>query len=61
MQEECYGRTEVQSDEDCRKAEKISDEDRLWHTLGVMQMSASLAIRYDYPIERAQLARLLHD
>ena len=38
------------------KLKKYLDEDRLWHTLGVMQMSASLAIRYDYPMERAQLA-----
>ena len=30
------------------KLKKYLDEDRLWHTLGVMQMSASLAIRYDY-------------
>ena len=29
------------------KLKKYLDEDRLWHTLGVMQMSASLAIRYD--------------
>lgn len=43
------------------KLKKYLDEDRLWHTLGVMQMSASLAIRYDYPMERAQLAGLLHD
>ena len=43
------------------KLKKYLDEDRLWHTLGVMQMSASLAIRYDDPMERAQLAGLLHD
>ena len=43
------------------KLKKYLDKDRLWHTLGVMQMSASLAIRYDYPMERAQLAGLLHD
>ena len=33
------------------KLKKYLDEDRLWHTLGVMQMSASLAIRYDYPMD----------
>lgn len=43
------------------KLKKYLDEDRLWHTLGVMQMCAALAIRYEYPMERAQLAGLLHD
>lgn len=61
MQEECYGRTEVQSDEDCRKAEKISGRRP---SLAYSRCDADEcipAIRYDYPMERAQLAGLLHD
>ena len=40
---------------------KYLDEDRLWHTLGVMHTAASLAMVYDVDIEKAQLAGILHD
>lgn len=44
-----------------KKLKKYLDEDRLWHTLGVMHTAAALAMVYDVDIEKAQLAGLLHD
>ena len=44
-----------------KKLKKYLDEDRLWHTLGVMQTAAALAMVYGVPLEKAQLAGLLHD
>ena len=44
-----------------KKLKKYLDEDRLWHTLGVMHTAASLAMVYDVDIEKAQLAGILHD
>lgn len=44
-----------------KKLKKYLDEDRLWHTLGVMQIAAALAMVYGVPLEKAQLAGLLHD
>lgn len=44
-----------------KKLKKYLDEDRLWHTLGVMHTAASLAMVYSVDIEKAQLAGLLHD
>lgn len=37
------------------------DVDRYEHTIGVMYTAAALAMRYEYDIEKAQLAGLLHD
>ncbi|HKM33278.1 MAG TPA: bis(5'-nucleosyl)-tetraphosphatase (symmetrical) YqeK [Lachnospiraceae bacterium] len=45
-----------------RKAmEKVLDERRFEHTLGVAYTAAALAMRYDASIENAELAGLLHD
>lgn len=44
-----------------KKLKKYLDEERLWHTVGVMHTAAALAMVYDVDIERAQLAGLLHD
>ncbi|MDD6614847.1 MAG: bis(5'-nucleosyl)-tetraphosphatase (symmetrical) YqeK [Lachnospiraceae bacterium] len=44
-----------------KKLRKYIDEERYWHTLGVMYTAASLAMRYDVDIEKAQVAGLLHD
>ncbi len=45
-----------------RKAmEKIQDEKRYEHTLGVAYTATALAMRYDASIENAELAGLLHD
>lgn len=44
-----------------KKLKKYLDEDRLWHTLGVMHTAAALAMVYRIDIEQAQLAGLLHD
>lgn len=37
------------------------DNDRYEHTLGVAYISIALAMRYDYDIQRAEIAGLLHD
>ena len=37
------------------------DDSRYEHTLGVMYTSAALAMRYEYDMERAMLAGLMHD
>lgn len=40
---------------------KEMDDSRFEHTLGVMYTCASLAMRYEYDLEKAMLAGLLHD
>lgn len=40
---------------------KEMDDSRFEHTLGVMYICASLAMRYEYDLERAMLAGLMHD
>lgn len=40
---------------------KSMDESRYEHTLGVMYTCGALAMRYDYDLEKAMLAGLLHD
>lgn len=37
------------------------DAERFEHSIGVMYTAASLAMRYDYDVEKAMLAGLLHD
>lgn len=44
-----------------KKLRKYIDEERYWHTLGVMYTAASLAMRYEVSLEKAQVAGLLHD
>lgn len=44
-----------------KKLRKELDEDRYRHTLGVMYISAALAMRYGADLEKAQVAGLLHD
>ena len=44
-----------------KKLQKELDEDRYYHTLGVMYTSAALAMRYGADMEKAQVAGLLHD
>lgn len=44
-----------------KKLKKYLDEDRLWHTLGVMHTAAAMAMVYGADMEKAQLAGLLHD
>lgn len=44
-----------------RKLKKELDDDRYRHTLGVMYISAALAMRYGIDLEMAQVAGLLHD
>ena len=44
-----------------KKLKKYLDDDRLWHTLGVMHTAAALAMVYDVDLEKAQIAGLLHD
>ena len=44
-----------------RKVKKALDHDRYEHTKGVMYTAAALAMAYDYPLDRAMLAGLLHD
>lgn len=44
-----------------KKLKKYLDEDRLWHTLGVMHTAAALAMVHGIDMEKAQLAGLLHD
>jgi len=44
-----------------KKIKREMDEGRYQHTLGVMYTCASLAMRYEYDIPKAQLAGLLHD
>lgn len=39
----------------------VLTEKRFCHSLGVQDMSFSLAIRYGYPLEKAALAGLMHD
>ena len=44
-----------------KKLSKYLDEDRLWHTMGVMHMAAALAMVHHVDVEKAKLAGLLHD
>ena len=44
-----------------KKLSKYLDEERLWHTLGVMNMAAALAMVHQVDVEKAKLAGLLHD
>lgn len=44
-----------------KKVKKYLDQDRYEHTLGVMYLCASLAMRYNKDINEAMIAGLLHD
>lgn len=44
-----------------KELKKEMDDSRFEHTLGVMYTSGALAMRYEYDLERAMLAGLLHD
>ncbi len=44
-----------------KEVRKQMDESRYEHTMGVMYTCAALAMRYQYSMERAMLAGLLHD
>lgn len=44
-----------------KKLEKKLKKDRYRHTKGVMYTAASLAMRYEYDIQEAMIAGLLHD
>lgn len=44
-----------------KKVKKELDKDRFEHTKGVMYTAAAMAMAYDYPIEEAMIAGLLHD
>lgn len=44
-----------------KKIKHEMDEGRYQHTMGVMFMCSALAMRYEYDIQKAQLAGLLHD
>ncbi len=44
-----------------KSLEKALDSKRYEHTLGVTYTAAALAMRYDVPVDKAQLAGLLHD
>lgn len=44
-----------------KKLRKYLDEDRLWHTLGVMHTAAAMAMVHGTDMEKAQLAGILHD
>lgn len=37
------------------------DDDRFYHSIGVSFTAASIAMRYEYDIDKAQIAGLLHD
>ena len=43
-----------------KKLKHDMDDGRYQHTLGVMYTCAALAMRYEYDIQKAQLAGLLH-
>lgn len=44
-----------------KRIKREMDEGRYQHTLGVMYTCAALAMRYEYDVQKAQLAGLLHD
>lgn len=44
-----------------KQIKKKLDEDRYRHTLGVAYTAAALAMRFQYPVDKAYLAGLLHD
>lgn len=53
------------SDKDTKKIrkamEKVQDEKRFEHTIGVAYTAMALAMKYDVPIKDAEVAGLLHD
>jgi len=54
-------KSKVDLQKSTKKLKKYLDEDRLWHTLGVMHTAAAMAMVYHEDMEKAQLAGLLHD
>jgi len=44
-----------------KELKKEMDDSRFEHTLGVMYTCAALAMRYEYDLDRAMLAGLMHD
>ena len=44
-----------------KKVKKNLDKERYEHTKGVMYTAGCLAMAYEYPIEKAMIAGLLHD
>ena len=44
-----------------KKLKKRLDKERYEHTMGVMYTAGCLAMAYEYPIEKAMIAGLLHD
>ncbi len=44
-----------------KKVKKALDDARYEHTKGVMYTAAALAMAYEYPLDKAMLAGLLHD
>lgn len=44
-----------------KKVKKSLDRDRYEHTKGVMYTAAALAMAYEYPLDKAMMAGLLHD
>lgn len=44
-----------------KKVKKALDKERYEHTKGVMYTAGCLAMAYEYPIEKAMIAGLLHD
>lgn len=44
-----------------KKLRKYIDEERYWHTIGVMYTAASLAMCHGADMEKARVAGLLHD
>lgn len=44
-----------------KELKKEMDDSRYDHTMGVMYTCAALAMRYDYDMEKAMLAGLMHD
>ena len=44
-----------------KKIKKEMDKERYEHTKGVMYTAGCLAMAYEYPVEKAMLAGLLHD
>lgn len=44
-----------------KKLKKRLDKERFEHTMGVMYTAGCLAMAYEYPLEKAMIAGLLHD
>lgn len=55
------GAKHMERNEIRKRLKKVLDKGRYEHTKGVMYTAASLAMAYEYPIEDAMLAGLLHD